>query len=370
MTADPEYSFVSTRGGIGGTYGRGGTVLIDQTTQSGNKEGTALAIYSRQAPGSRASLAGFYSRVYATGAPGDDPAFGVNQTHFGGAIDIQKFHSAHITALEINWQNYSGIDGDRDYYSGGKNIGAGLAVVSAGRESRKQTVGILLASQGAQKSACYTGIHIAAAAVVHGQAVNQIVVTSGGEGYTRATVTVGPPSAPGTAATARAVVSDGRVTGIVLEESGSNYDSAPPVRIDGDGHGAEASAVMFHCAAIRSEGRYPSLRTANNQFLQWGNADGSEPVNVMRLTGANDVQINSLGAHLFTRRGAVVGGISGRNLFVGPTISSGGAVGALCLANAAAPPYAAPSGGGVEYVKDGALYYIGSAGTVTLLARA
>jgi len=72
-----------------------------------------------------------------------------------------------------------------------------------------------------------------------GDAVGATAITSGGSGYTVATVAFG---GPGTGATATATVSGGQVTGITITNGGSGYTSAPTVTISGDGSGATATA--------------------------------------------------------------------------------------------------------------------------------
>lgn len=60
-----------------------------------------------------------------------------------------------------------------------------------------------------------------------------------------------------------------------------------------------------------------------------------------------------------------------RNLAVGPnSLSAGGGVGIVFIANATTVPTSNPTGGGILYVESGSLKYRGSSGTVTVLAPA
>jgi FtsP/CotA-like multicopper oxidase with cupredoxin domain len=68
-----------------------------------------------------------------------------------------------------------------------------------------------------------------------------VTVTTGGKGYTTATVAIA--GGGGTGASATATVSGGAVTSITLTTPGSGYNSTPTVTISGDGTGATAAAV-------------------------------------------------------------------------------------------------------------------------------
>lgn len=72
-----------------------------------------------------------------------------------------------------------------------------------------------------------------------------VSVSAGGSGYVQAstTVTVGAPPAGGIQATARAVVTGGQVTAIVMINKGSGYTANPSVTIAGAGTGATATST-------------------------------------------------------------------------------------------------------------------------------
>jgi FtsP/CotA-like multicopper oxidase with cupredoxin domain len=65
------------------------------------------------------------------------------------------------------------------------------------------------------------------------EAIRHITVTSGGSGYTTATVAIDPPPLGGTQATANATVSGGVVSSINIVNPGSGYYYAPKVTISG-----------------------------------------------------------------------------------------------------------------------------------------
>lgn len=79
-----------------------------------------------------------------------------------------------------------------------------------------------------------------------GQRVNNIVVDSGGSGYTvNPTITIEAPPGSGTQALASAFIFNGRVVSIAVNEQGSGYTTAPAVSItEGGGAGATATAVL------------------------------------------------------------------------------------------------------------------------------
>jgi hypothetical protein len=75
-----------------------------------------------------------------------------------------------------------------------------------------------------------------------GNRVESIIITSGGSGYTQQpTVNLDPPPAGGQQAFASAQFSNGVVTGILVNDSGSGYITAPGVTITG-GNGVGATA--------------------------------------------------------------------------------------------------------------------------------
>ncbi|HWE37797.1 MAG TPA: hypothetical protein VG406_14610 [Isosphaeraceae bacterium] len=86
------------------------------------------------------------------------------------------------------------------------------------------------------------GREIAWSEVAH-YIVQGLTITSGGSGYTAApTVTIAPPPAGGTQATATCTVSGGAVTGLTVTNAGSGY-SVPPTFTFTGGGGTGAAAV-------------------------------------------------------------------------------------------------------------------------------
>ena len=78
-----------------------------------------------------------------------------------------------------------------------------------------------------------------------GNRLDRISVDIQGSGYTlQPTVTIAPPPIGGTQAIGSAVIDEGFVTSILMENPGAGYLSAPAVTIAG-GNGAGASATAF-----------------------------------------------------------------------------------------------------------------------------
>ena len=99
-----------------------------------------------------------------------------------------------------------------------------------------------------------------------------IRVTSGGSGYTTATIAIG---GTGSGATARAMISGGSIIGIVVSAPGTGYGSVGstvPVTITGDGSGATATA--YSSIPIPEERRMRVRCNATVKFYR----SGSNPV--------------------------------------------------------------------------------------------
>lgn len=117
--------------------------------------------------------------------------------------------------------------------------------------------------------------------------VRSITVTSGGTGYTNATVTISAPypNGPGTCyvtATATATISGGSITGIVVTNPGCGYSEyggtfftgfshpAVTVTISGDGSGATATAVLqsasYNTASGGAAGLYNRIGKYNSFY--------------------------------------------------------------------------------------------------------
>jgi hypothetical protein len=79
-----------------------------------------------------------------------------------------------------------------------------------------------------------------------GNRIDRILVTSQGSGYTlQPTVTIAPPPAGGIQALASAVISDGQIVAILVDNIGRGYLTAPAVNISGgNGQGAAAEAFL------------------------------------------------------------------------------------------------------------------------------
>ncbi len=82
-----------------------------------------------------------------------------------------------------------------------------------------------------------------------GTTISQVIIVSGGSGYTAApTVTISPPAAGGTTATATATINGGSVSGITVTNRGTNYSTSETVTVTfaggGGGTGAAANAIV------------------------------------------------------------------------------------------------------------------------------
>ncbi|OPB29850.1 phage tail sheath C-terminal domain-containing protein [Bartonella sp. WD12.1] len=135
-----------------------------------------------------------------------------------------------------------------------KQAGAIVVVVRV-EESKDENGTLMNVLGGVNANGAYEGVHalIGAQSIV-GQTpriliapgfthkrptgVDRIKVTNQGSGYTEATVTI-EGNAKATAST-----NEGRVYGAWVKESGSGYEKAPRVTIEGDGKGATAEAFI------------------------------------------------------------------------------------------------------------------------------
>jgi hypothetical protein len=315
--ASPMVAVIGSNANGSGTYGTGAGLLVDTTSYGNPLETTSFAVYARQGPGSTASMAGYYGRVYLQGAAGPDTAWGPSfeQTSFGGAQDIQKYHKAHITSWEFNYLNESGYDSNRHYHAGGDNLSCGIAIVPTGTSgaAKKNTVGILLAAHGENISGNYRGIDFHKRSMIDGKVVDTITVTNPGAGYTTATVTIADEAGlTGSQATAEAVISGGQITAINVIQSGYLYTTPPIVTITGDGAGAAATAVLFEPVAIEHRAKTPFARIAHGRWIQWStiptaNVEGRvDGINAIRYN-AGDLFLNSEGTIYFLRNEALSG---------------------------------------------------------------
>lgn len=79
--------------------------------------------------------------------------------------------------------------------------------------------------------------------------IDSLTIDSVGSGYTAATITISPPPAGGTQATATVTIDAGGLDTITITNAGSGYTSTPTVTIAGDGTGAVVTAVLNEGAA-------------------------------------------------------------------------------------------------------------------------
>jgi hypothetical protein len=124
--------------------------------------------------------------------------------------------------------------------------------------------------------------------------------------------------------------------------------------------GQAVSAVMADAASSAYQARLSGdtinrFRVAADGRLEWGSGTANRDVNLYRSSADT----------LRTDDSLRVDG----NVYLSTT-SLGGGSGVIAIANAKVVPNAAPSGGGVLFVQNGALKYVGSSGTVTTIAPA
>ncbi|WP_455474988.1 phage tail sheath subtilisin-like domain-containing protein [Bartonella sp. B30(2025)] len=135
-----------------------------------------------------------------------------------------------------------------------KQVGAIVVVVRVKEgDNEHTTLGNVLG--GVNANGAYEGVHalIGAQSIVgqtpriliapgftHKRPVtlSKINVTNQGSGYSRATVKITG------GATAKAIISDGKITSIVIKDNGTDYQTSPSVTIEGDGAGATAKAEI------------------------------------------------------------------------------------------------------------------------------
>ncbi len=103
--------------------------------------------------------------------------------------------------------------------------------------------------------------------------IKSFTITSGGSGYTTApTVTISGNGG----ASAKAVIKNGAVTGIVLDRDPSGityalagkYTTAPTVTISGDGSGAQATAEIFKPEDADVKPAFTASKEAFRRFIQ------------------------------------------------------------------------------------------------------
>ncbi len=120
-----------------------------------------------------------------------------------------------------------------------------------------------------------------------------IRVTSAGSGYTTATIVIG---GPGTGASARAIISNGTIIGIVVTSGGTGYGSfgaTVPVTISGDGSGASAAA--YASVPIPEERRMRVRCNTAVRFYRSGSNPVQENWTVTDVTAAANSDIEWIG---------------------------------------------------------------------------
>ncbi|ALE02860.1 phage tail sheath subtilisin-like domain-containing protein [Bartonella ancashensis] len=154
-----------------------------------------------------------------------------------------------------------------------KQIGAIIVVVRV-QEGDDESATLTNILGGVNANGAYEGVHaLIGAQSILGQTprilcvpgfthqclvnVSKINVTNQGSGYTQATVKIDGN------AKAQAIISEGKITSILMEENGGDYKTVPNVMIKGDGVGATAQAeisTMFNPVAAELIGIAERLR--------------------------------------------------------------------------------------------------------------
>jgi hypothetical protein len=294
----PAVAILARSGPDSGTYGLGSALLLDGVYETDAGETTTLSVLARQAPGSTASMAGIYTRVYAVGAPG--LGFWGEQTSFGQAIDIQKYHRSHASGMEINTYNGSGEDSSQRYHdapaqNNPDNITVPLALIPSANDNlnRKTTTHLYLGGQGGHNTSSFRGIDFGTNAVVAGGYVSYISMTNPGAGCSSAptiAITGGGCVASSSGgintpcAAAVATISGGAVNTAKIVRTGQSFTSTPTVTFSGGGCSVNPTgvAVMERGVAIdttrlgggASGLEVEALRMKTGQQLTWTNNSG------------------------------------------------------------------------------------------------
>ncbi len=104
---------------------------------------------------------------------------------------------------------------------------------------------------------------------------------------------------------------------------------------------------------------------AREARVRFGSNSGTYDVGLQRDSAGGVLNVTDASTTATNFRGLRV-----RDLMVNGSSSLGGGAGVIALANATTPPTSTPTGGGILYVQNGALMYLGSSGTVTTIANA
>ncbi len=126
-------------------------------------------------------------------------------------------------------------------------------------------------------------------AILVSGAVNNIVITDAGQGYSSApTITIDPPSS-GTQAIATSVITTSFVSGFTKISGGFNYTDVPQVKITGGGGtGATATATVNNAnISVTSITRVGTIATATT-----ATAHGFSSNQTVKITGANQTGYN------------------------------------------------------------------------------
>ena len=166
-------------------------------------------------------------------------------------------------------------------------------------------------------------------------------------------------------------------TGIFIVEDALVASTSNAIRVSSKYYVTNAGRVGVGARPLSTSDHYYSYETSGNNRMLMENTSGS-PFITFKRTGAAAYSVGVEGTSTNFRIGvgeSLVGTVhvamdaNAIQLF-SSTISRGGGVGVLAVANAGTVPASNPTGGGVLYAEGGALKWRGSSGTVTTIANA
>lgn len=159
-----------------------------------------------------------------------------------------------------------------------------------------------------------------------------------------------------------------------------NLSAAGALTVNGDifaiTSGGVTGAQTFKVSNLNAGAGATAVIQAFADAAQWGvtcfSTAGGAGINLRGTanTAYNILQAANAPIAFYTNNAKRATFDASGNLWLGLTISMGGAVGAFGLQNATTAPASTPAGGGVLYATAGALFWKGSSGTITPLAVA
>jgi hypothetical protein len=144
---------------------------------------------------------------------------------------------------------------------------------------------------------------------------------------------------------------------LLIVASNQDYNQ-PALRIDQAGRGGGA-------ASIKINDPNPDIELVEtDQTPPAGKYEIAVQSDKLQINGRNEADTRFETIVVFQRLAA------GGNIGLRTTSQFGAGQGVVAIANAVLAPSVTPSGGGILYVENGALMYLGSGGTITTIAKA